>query len=218
MPLSVFKKVFMKMVLDKKFLFALILLTFVVKKSLNLTAASYVYCNTEKLMEIRGTQLIYFSEPGNTKTACEYVVRSPTDSYISVELYYNLTGSGSSCFTQYVQISPDGDPYYRSAVKYCGLRDYYNPLRFKTIGNEVRFKVMSNDLKRTVQIKMQAWPITAKNCSCSWNPSLRVANGMSIFNFLISKWLKSFANCDFQNRPKYSSNNFYRQCGTQNNE
>lgn len=182
-PLSVFKKLFMKMVLDKNILIILILFT-CVKKSLNLTAASYVYCNTEKLMAIRGTQLIYFSEPGNTKSTCEYAVKSPSDSYISVELYYNLTGIPNLCSSQYVQVSADGDPYYRSAVKYCGLRDYYNPLRFKTIGNEVRFKVVSNDLKRTVQIKLQAWPITAKNCSCSWNPSLRVANGMLIFNSL----------------------------------
>ena len=158
------------MVLDKTFLIILILIAFV-KKSLNLTAASYVYCNTEKLIATRGTQLIYFSEPGNTKTNCEYVVKSPTDSYISVELYYNLTRSGNICSAQYVQVSPDGDPLYRSAVKYCGLRDYYNPLKFKTIGNEVRFRVVSNDLKRTVQIKLQAWPITASNCSCSWNPS-----------------------------------------------
>lgn len=164
------------MVLIKKFLVILILFVFV-KKSFNLTAASYVYCNTEKVIPIRGTQLIYFSEPGNKKTTCEYVVRSPTDSYISVELYHNLTGSGTSCITQYVQVSPNGDPYYRSSVKYCGLRDYYNPLKFKTIGNEVRFRVVSNDLRRTVQIKLQAWPITESNCSCSWNPSMRVANG-----------------------------------------
>ncbi|XP_070509532.1 phenoloxidase-activating factor 3-like [Chironomus tepperi] len=176
--LTDFKKAVTKMVLHKNKLIILILFAFV-KKSLNLTAASYVHCNTEKVIPIRGTQLIYFSEPGNTRTTCEYVVKSPTDSYISVELYHNLTGSGSVCSGQYLEVSPNGDPHYRSAMKYCGLRAYYNPLKFKTIGNEVRFRVVSNDLKRTVQIKLQAWPITGKNCSCSWNPSMRIANGQS---------------------------------------
>ncbi|KAL7047344.1 hypothetical protein ACKWTF_002874 [Chironomus riparius] len=167
------------MVLDKKFLLILILSIFI-KKSICQTAADYVYCNTEKSFTVTNKALfIYFSEPGSTKTTCDYVVRSPTDTYISVELYHNLTGTGTSCTTQYAQISPDGDPRYRSAVKYCGLRDYYNPLRFNTIGNEVRFRVVSNDFKRTVQMRLIAYPITASNCTCSWNPSTRIANGQS---------------------------------------
>jgi hypothetical protein len=165
------------MELDKKSLLILIL-SIVIKNSYCQTAADYVYCNTLKDFTVTGKPLfIYFAEPGNTRTTCEYVIKSPTDTYISVELYHNLTGSGTSCTTQYVEISPDGDPRYRSAVKYCGLRDYYNPLKFNTIGNEIRFRVVSNDLKRTVQIKMTAWPILGTNCSCSWNPSIRIANG-----------------------------------------
>lgn len=164
------------MVLDKRTLIILILSVFT-EKSLALTSSDYVYCNTGKLIAVGQSLYIYFSESGSTQKVCEYLVRSPTDSYISVEVYYDLAGSGTSCTTQYVQISPDGDPRYRTSVKYCGLRDYYNPLKFNTIGNEVRFRVVSDDLNRIVQIKMTAWPITASNCSCSWNPSMRVANG-----------------------------------------
>ncbi|KAL7047346.1 hypothetical protein ACKWTF_002876 [Chironomus riparius] len=166
------------MVQDKRILIILILSIFA-KKSLALTANDYVYCNTGKYIAVGQSLYVYFSETGSSQTVCEYLVVSPTDSYISVELYYDLAGSGTSCTTQYVQISPDGDPRYRTSVKYCGLRDYYNPLKFNTIGNEVRFRVVSNDLTRIVQIKMTAWPITASNCSCSWNPSTRVANGQS---------------------------------------
>ena len=165
------------MVLDKKILIILIL-SFFIKKSLCQTAADYVYCETEKNFTVTNKPLfIYFSEIGNPKTTCNYIVRSPTDTYISVELYHNLTGTGTSCTTQYVEISPDGDPKFRSAVKYCGLRAYNNPLRFNTIGNEIRFRVVSNDLKRTVQVRLTAYPITTANCSCSWNPSTRIANG-----------------------------------------
>lgn len=164
------------MVRDKRILIVVILSIFA-RKSLALTANDYVYCNTGKNIAVGQSLYIYFSETGSTKTACEYLVKSPTDSYIAVELYHDLSGTGTSCTSQYVQISPDGDPYYRTSVKYCGLRDYYNPLKFNTIGNEIRFRVVSDDLKRVVQIKMTAWPITSSNCSCSWNPSTRVANG-----------------------------------------
>lgn len=168
------------MVDDKKLLLILILSVFVGNCYCQ-SASDYVYCNTVKSFTTNGQILyIYFAEPGNTATVCEYVVKSKVDTYISVELYHNLAGSGTSCTTQYVEISPDGDPRYRTSVKYCGLRDYYNPLRFNTIGNEIRFRVVSNDLTRTVQVKLQVWPVTATNCSCSWNPSTRIANGKSL--------------------------------------
>lgn len=164
---------------EDKMLILIFILSVFISNCFCQSASDYVYCNTAKTFARTGqTLFIYFAEPGNKATTCEYVVKSPTQTYISIELYHNLTGSGTSCTTQYVQISPDGDPRYRTSVKYCGLRDYYNPLKFNTIGNEIRFRVVSNDLKRTVQIKMRAWPITASNCSCSWNPSTRIANGM----------------------------------------
>lgn len=159
-----------------KFLLILIL-SFFVGSAISQTANDYVYCNTLKEFANGQTLLIYFAEPGNTRTTCEYVVRTQPDKYIAVEVFHNLAGSGTSCSTQYVQISPDGDPRYRSSVKYCGLRDANNPLRFNTIGTEVRFKVVSNDLTRTVQIRMRSYPITSSNCSCSWNPTTRIANG-----------------------------------------
>lgn len=168
------------MVLDKKTLFILIL-NIIIKNSFCQTAADYVYCNTEKSFTVTGKPLfIYFSETGSIRTTCNYAVKSQTNTYISVELYHNLTGTATSCTTQYVEISPDGDPRFRSAVKYCGLRAYNNPLRFNTIGNEIRFRVVSNDLKRTVQMRLTAYPITGSNCSCSWNPTTRIANGNNI--------------------------------------
>lgn len=173
----VLHKIYIEMVQNSKIYFSFFALSVFVAKCICQTVT--VNCNTMTTFPKTGYNIL-INFPANGVYSCEYILKSAVDSYFSVDISSDMTGSGTSCTTQYIQVSPDGDPKYRNSVVYCGYRSPTNALRFNTIGNEIRFYITTDDLKRTARISLRNNPVTPTNCSCSWTSSMRIANGKNL--------------------------------------
>lgn len=160
------------MFLLRKTSFTLFLISFIG----NSYCQTILPCNTVTTFDKAGYTATIKFPPTNSLT-CEFVLKSSPDTYFTVEMSYSfyIRSDGYCTNDQLIIVSPDGDVNYRNQAVYCGTPA--SPVTFKTVGNELRIYIKTNDVRRTANIKIQNWAVTTSNCDCSWTYVKNIANG-----------------------------------------
>lgn len=131
----------------------------------SLTIDDFISCNSQQLLQYDKNYFISYPEPNLKSPICSYLVKSPPGTFISAVIYHNISGYEPLCKIQRIRVSRSGDNLMRDVSNYCGLR-IKNPLKIKSIGNEMAFEMVSQTISGYFRITLNYIRISENNCDC----------------------------------------------------
>jgi hypothetical protein len=109
-----------------------------------------------------------------TGSSCRYHAIAPPGYIIRATCDIQLDTLGTTCLSQRLYISRDGDKQLRDAEYFCGTQNF---ITRNSIGSEMTLAYTSQlNLTGRFECRLQAIQVTSAFCECGWNFSVSKFN------------------------------------------